>query len=341
MNEQIVYIFSDDKAWLGGRPDMIPWDEGTLQLAEQLRNWVEEYSRPVCEAVVTDDHDRWADYMNRLWGCLGYHWQQAVDENSKIAAAAVAERLQEGRGYRRGGKLGGDPMRDVVLSVAMTAGDGRAPTVFETDYYGFSRGLAGRLNRRLADNPDEWWNELLDHLAGYTKQPGRLEKFAGRCGLQNWLGTVLWNFLRRWIQHESKLTGSPENDDMDQKLGSTDDTTACDESLQCFVALVRETLDTLPKDDLLLLKMCFLEGLKQKDVATVLGIHSGNVTRRLKKALGQFRDNIEEAAAKRFGDGSYTGILEELTEDPKTFAAGLCDALGENQELEEEEENRS
>ncbi|MBN2293281.1 MAG: hypothetical protein JXM70_12695 [Pirellulales bacterium] len=135
--------------------------------------------------------------------CLRYHWKQAVVDNGEVTSAAVAEHLQEGRGYRRGGQLGGDPMRDVVLAEAMTARDGRAPTVFEADYYGFSCGLAGRLNRRLVDNPDEWWNEFLDHLAGYSKQPGRLEKFAGRCGLQNWLGTVLWNFLRRWIRRES------------------------------------------------------------------------------------------------------------------------------------------
>ena len=36
MNEQVVSMFNNDKAWLEGQPDMIPWDEGARQLAEQL-----------------------------------------------------------------------------------------------------------------------------------------------------------------------------------------------------------------------------------------------------------------------------------------------------------------
>ena len=331
-NTQVLDMFTKDQTWLEQQQGMTPWDEGCRCLAERLGQWLETYSEPVCDVVVTDDHKERTEYMARLWQCLGYHWQQGTEENNGVGAEAVAERIQGGQGYRRGGRLGGDPMRDVVLALAMTLRDGNAPIVFEADYCGFSRGLAGKLNHRLADNPDEWWNDLLDFLAGYTNPPGKLERFKGRCALQNWLGTVLWNFLRRWIQREWKLTNTAEIEDMAQTHTATGDGVAADESLGCFVELIRQSLGALSPNERLLLSLVYLDGMKQKEAAAVLGIHPGNVTRQLQKAIGRSQNHIEKIAAEHFADDSYEGVLEQLTEDPRAFAAALCDALEERRE---------
>ena len=325
-------MFSKDRDWLEGQPGMESWEEGCRELAEQLGKWLETYSRAVCEAVVRDDHEAWSEHMERLWQCLAYHWQQAAEANGGVPAREVVERIQQGQGYQGGGKLGGDPMRDVVLAVAMTLRDGTAPTVFEADYYEFSRRLAGKLNHALAKDPDQWWNELLDHLAGYTSPPGRLRKFLGYSAMQNWLGTVQWNFLRRWLEKQSKHGGTIEVGDMEETISTKDRQQVSSESLEHFVAIVSKAVRKIPKEDLLLIQMCFLEGLKQKEVAAILGIHSGNVGRRLQKVIQQLQANVEAAAAECFQDGSYKGILEELAKDSKAFATALCRALAEEQE---------
>ena len=68
----------------------------------------------------------------------------------------MTERIAAGHGYRAGGRLGGNPLRDVVLAVAMVRKDQRAPRVFQEDYYPFARGLAANVHKRLAADPD-WY----------------------------------------------------------------------------------------------------------------------------------------------------------------------------------------
>ena len=328
----ILDMFDKERTWLEDQPDMTPWEEGCHGLAEQLQQWLEAYSKSICDAVVNDDHEAWSEHVERLWQCLAYHWQQAAEANGGIEAQAVAKQIQSGRGYQRGGRLGGDPMHAVVLAVAMTSRDGKAPTVFHQDYYAFSRGLAGKLNPRLADNPDEWWNDMVDHLAGYTKPPGRLTRFFGRCGLQNWLGIVQRNFLKRWIRREWKLTDFAEVEDQEQTHMSTDVGAAANESLQCFVEVVRQALAALSKDDVLLLYYLYVKGLKQKDVATIIRIAPGNVTRRRQNALERLKDQIEQAATRLFGESNSGRFQEEIMEDPKAFAEGLRKAIEDMQE---------
>jgi len=322
-------MFRNDKTWLEDQPGMTPWSEGCNRLTDQLTQWLERYSQSVCEEAVVENHASRPDYLDRLWRCLRHHWRQAaeIESNGSVSAEEVAERIQSGRGYHRGGRLGGDPMRDVVLAIAMTGRDGNAPIVFKSDYYSFSRGLAGKLNRRLIDNPDDWWNDLLDHLAGYTNPPGRLDKFAGRCALQNWLGTVVWNFLRTWIRQEWKLTQGGEVEDMGQTHTATDDSVAADESLHCFVELIREAVASMPKDDVLLLHYIFIEGLKQKDVAAILRIAPGNVTRRRQKAIEGLQCLVEEITQRVFGELAGDEVRQGIMEDPKAFAEALRKAI--------------
>ena len=327
-DQQVLDMFRDDKTWLEDQPEMTPWDEGCQRLAGELGDWLEGYSQIVCEETVQQSHPGHADYVDRLWRCLGHHWRQAAEaeSNGGITAGEVASRIQSGRGYVRGGRLGGDPLRDVVLAVAMTGRDGTAPVVFQSDYYGFSRGLARRLNRRLIENPDDWWNDLVDHLAGYTNPPGRLDKFAGRCALQNWLGTVVWNFLKRWIRQEWKLTGGGEI----EETGQTGH--AIDESLLCFVELVREALARMSKDDVLLLYYLyylFIEGLKQREVAAILGIVPGNVTRRRQKAIERLQALIEEITGSVMSEQSGDDFFKDIMEEPKAFAESLRKAIEE------------
>jgi len=320
-------ILNEEKAWLESHPSMQPWEEGCRRVVRLLEDCLRRYSEMVRErAIGGADVDR-PIYMARLWQCLGYHWRDALGlaaGGEQIAASQVAERIAAGRGYRRGEQLGGDPLRDVVLAVAMVRNDQRAPRIFQEDYYPFACGLAAKMHKRLAADPDSWWTDLLDHLAGYSGRPATLDRFWGRSALRNWLGTVVWNFLRRWRLSTGE---SPEMDDIPgpSPLPS--------ESLDRFAEIVRLAVATLSARQRLMLALIYVDGLKQNEAATVLGVHPGQVTRGLEKTLPRLEQSIREIAATRLSKEACAGVFEDLRGNPRMFAARLREALEEGREL--------
>ena len=343
--EKAADMFSDDKTWLQQQPGMNPWEDGCRDLTALLHKRLIDHSGEVCEEPVDpSDEQPAARYCGRLWGCLKHHWRDAigVTPGGRKAVESVLQRLDECRGFRGGGRLGGNPLRDVVLAVAMTLGDEQAPRVFEKDYLPFARSLAGRMNYNLGKSCDEWWNDLLDHLAGYTGGSGRLDKFFGRCGLKNWLPPVVWNFLKGWLRRESKLKGGLDIADIGEMHSSKEDSGTVDESLRCFVEVVFEAVAALTKEDALLLQLLYVHKMKQKDVAGVLRIDPGNVTRRRRKVIERLRELIEGIGQKRLDPEAYESLLQHSIEDSRTFADALCDALDAlGDALEEGREDKS
>ena len=331
-NAQVLNIFDEDKAWLIRQPGMAPWEEGRGRLLDLLNDCLRRYSEEVREPPAGSDNDDRPAYLARLWRCLGYHWQDGAKASAggRVEVGQVAERIQSGQGYRRGGRLGGNPLRDVVLAVAMVQKDQRAPRVFRDDYYAFAQGLAASLNPRLADEVDQWWSELLDHLAGYTKRRGtrprgRLDKFFGRSALRNWLGTVVWNFLRRWRLPQG---GHPAANDPPAPVAPP----VGPESIRHFAALIRSALKTLPRRDRLMLALIYIDRLKKNQAAAILGVHPGQISRRLPKVLASLEASTTKLAAERLSEDACSGIFEDLREDPRAFAAALREALEETRE---------
>ena len=189
---EIFHILEDEKAWLAEQPGMQPWDEGCRRVVTLLKELFQDYSKRVREHAA-DSHDaNVAVYLARLWQCLHHHWCDAIgpagrtatsicepSPNGHVTVEQVAQQIAKGQGYRGGGRLGGDPLRDIVLAVAMVAKDGRATQVFQDDYYAFAVAVAAKVHQRLADDPDPWWSELLDDLAGYTRPKAKLDQYKG------------------------------------------------------------------------------------------------------------------------------------------------------------------
>lgn len=319
-------ILNDERVWLQNHPSMQPWEEGCRRLVTLLEDCLRRYSERVRErAVGGADVDR-PIYLARLWQCLGYHWRDALGllpADEHIPASQVVERLAAGHGYRRGGQLGGDPLRDVVLAVAMVRKDQRAPRVFQDDYFSFACGLAAKIHRRLAADPDPWWSELLDHLAGYTRPTAKLDKFCGHSALRNWLGTVVWTFLRRWRFRDGE---SPEWDEPPDRPAPPS------ESLDHFAEIVRLAIAELSSNDRLMLALIYVDGLNQKQAAGVLGVDPGTVTRRLEKALPRLQTAIRQIAAGRLSAEACAGVFEDLRDNPSMFAARLREALEEGRD---------
>ena len=310
---------------------MAVWDEGCERLARLLLEHLRCYSADVCSEAVGKDQEE--TYVRRLWTCLSHHWCDAIKifGCSKTTSAHVSGRIQKGKGYQRGGKLGGNPLRDIVLAVAMVSKDERAIAVFTEDYRGFAVGLAYRIDKRLVGDPDEWWFDLLAHLAGYSESKPRFDRFFGRCALQNWLGTVIWNFLRRhWLPD-----GEPEEppEPPDHSLLPLDD-----ESLCLFDEIVRSALAAFCKMDRLLLALVYVDTLDQADAASAVGISAGHASRRLKRARRDLKKTTKRMAKDRFSEDAVEGIFRELDHNPRAFGEILRRAIDENREHDEPEE---
>jgi RNA polymerase sigma factor (sigma-70 family) len=327
-------LFEEDRSWLQQQPGMSPWENGCSRLVQQLDAWLEEYcggfgSRlPVGAGRI--------DYQRRLWHCWRHHWQDAtLTSEGKADGRKVAEQIRQGRGFKKNGQLGGDPLRDVVLAQAVQLKDEGALALFAQEYQGFIVAQARRFEPAGQD-ATPGWNDLLIELGGYLRPPGKLERFTGACALRHWLRTV----AQRWFL--SRRTKEKRTTSLDEMMMPPADAATekqeifliTPECLQLFKKRVAETLLELSDRDRLLLLLKFVDGLQGKDIARVLGIAAGNVSRALEKALLALREALE-LPAKEFESGqqAFADCLAHLLEpgQRRSFGEMLFQALKESQ----------
>jgi RNA polymerase sigma factor (sigma-70 family) len=228
-----------------------------------------------------------------------------------------------------------------VLAEAMSQKEEMACRQFEADYFEFACRQAGKISPRFAFDTD-WWNDLVADLGGYLQPPGKLANFAGRCGLRNWLGTVVKNYVRR--RHEANgilgrsrpfvtnvprarpqvfdPDGARDVNGMDFELPES--SIVSDECLRLFRQLIQQAVESLDESARVLLLMLFVEGMSGKEVAAILGIHPGNVARRKEDALQALQRSM-----RRLGqlNDSYQECLDHFVEGSKR--KDLADALVE------------
>lgn len=309
-------MFERDKKW-----KWLKWhlgrdsrSNGCRQLREQLDVWLAEYTPKLCEQQVENTHRGYSGYSRRLLRCWRWHWRRALtaDPSCPLEASQVADDIRNGQGYRGGGRLGGDPLRDVMLAAAMLDKENKAASCFQAEYRGICEHQARGLGPKLGDQIDEWWNELLDHLAGYTRsQPaGKLARFQGRSALHYWLRPVLWNFLKGWLRGHGRqiplLEEEPDRQRSAEECNSVDDTEGCAQLESAFPEAVR----LLPYEELLVLSTRYLDGLNFKQIAAMLGKAEGTAVRIHQRALNRLRHAIGRLLGEDATDsGNLSGSL--------------------------------
>lgn len=319
-------FFANDRHWLEHQPGLHLWDSARHRLSRQLDDWLAAYSESICERKMTAEQDGYSACVGRLWGCWCYHWRQAAEMSpeGRIDGWQVARQIQSGRGYVYGGQLGGDPLRDIVLAMAVVRRDNRATGRLQEDYFDFSKRIASKLSPRFLVAPDEWWSEFIDHLAGYSRPPGKLMRFNGKCALRNWLGTVLWRFLSRWPLPTDNVLEDLEN--VKTTPSPTSDP-AMEECLDRFSQLVSQALDDLPDDERLVLCLLYIDQLSAKEAASILGVHPGNAGRLRERAIQHLHELLGRRAAEAGREQSYRASFDFLAVAPNEFADALYEAL--------------
>lgn len=295
--------------WLQSQPGIHPWSRGRTRIAEQICKWVCQYASAACDRVPADGEPLWQECTAKIWNCWEYHWRQAVElAGSPVDGFAVAAQLESGMGLQGGGRLGGNPVEDVVLAVAVLHQEPKAIERFTERFQGKAVRVAMKSNPRVAEDEEDWWCQLLVHLMGLGDRPGKLQKYAGRCGLWNWLARVAQNFSARW---GSVISGDSE---LLERLIVLGENPAEESECQKLLAnAVREAIGGLSPEQGTLLYFLFAENLPGKDVAVILGVHPGSVTRRKDKAIELLHEALAAIDGSPARAQAYRDCLESLT----------------------------
>jgi hypothetical protein len=306
--------FRHDRLWLERLPQMSDGPATFERLEAQLRAWIEAF-RKVMGGIALRDENK---YLDRAWACWAWHWQTALAAGGDHDGHAVADQVRQGRGFTGQRNLGGDPIFDILLATAFVDRHDAAIDAFCREHQQYCLGVAGKIDGRLKGDHD-WWPEFLEELGGFAPRLGdgneaagrarkaKLDGFRGRCGLRNWLGTVVRHYL-----HDRRAGPATEDtahalagvaagpDDVLSTMMSAD----CKERLRQIIARLR---DSLQPCDRLLLDLLLVDRLTKKEAAAVLKIHPGNVTRSCERIVAQLQTgwNNLPGRERRAADDCY------------------------------------
>ena len=353
-------FLSAERAWLENQPGMTPWDKAATLLSEQLNVWVERYlerlSCPLPKAAAgPPENERetvLAAYAARAWDCWRHHWRAAIELDSKGKADGwlVADMIRDEKGVNGKSKLGGDPLRDVVLALAVLRNEPAARTLFFQDYREFALRQGGKILSRLSSDED-WWSDLVGTLAGDLEPPGKLAQFHGHCGLQSWLGTVVRYAALSVAKRDARRKTTPVSqlrakDQDSEQVADTlteavtterpDREAAATECYQMFVTLIDGAMREMQDDERLLLKLIFLDDREGQEVAKFLAIAPGNVSRRKQKAIDGLQERIARHGRRL---PSYEPCVEHMFSGAERtdFAGLLASALNTHTKVSDHE----
>jgi RNA polymerase sigma factor (sigma-70 family) len=315
-----------------------PWTEGRRKIESRLHGWRQEYSPSVHDNALESDGEECQQILKRQLNCWVYHWHTAGEEADGYA---VATSIEQGTGFQGNGDLGGNPLFDVCLAVAVTCGHSRAAACFEEQHFQDSKKDAAKLAEVFEkEDAMDWWSGFLVALSGSHGKRAKLESFDGRVGLRRWLKIVRCNYLRNLLRERNRLAAR------EQALPES----LCDrrvaevpmeqqETLAILTDIFRAAYKQLEPDAAVILAMVYKERLTNLQVASLLGINPGTATRRRQKSEDRFRELLSEQMQAR---GESLQSLGDLVAGMRAdFASLLFEILGNDKPQQRDDEPSS
>ena len=123
-------------------------------------------------------------------------------------------------------------------------------------------------------------------------RPSLLEKFSGKCPVQNWLTTVATHRLvdlKRRQKHRGELPTVGRDSELESDGFQQLPAAAPNRSEDTLVDLLKNSLQAAfaktPAEGLLMLRLVYLNGLTQREVGHMWGWHESKVSRLLTQAM--------------------------------------------------------
>jgi RNA polymerase sigma factor (sigma-70 family) len=214
--------------------------------------------------------------------------------------------------------------QDAAWELLFAARTGRSDTLLVDAL----RARACRLYPRDEEKQESSVSEFWSHLLVPETEHGTavLARYDGQRPLAPWLIRVFQNWHLSKLRQHAGVTALPDDDiAMPLPSGPRSDT----RWHEMFVVVARDWLGELPDSERLILGLRWRYKMSQRDVAHLLGVHEGTISRQTDK----LRDRALEAIGRRLIEQGWAGedleglILTEmgglLVDDPRLSADQL------------------
>jgi DNA-directed RNA polymerase specialized sigma24 family protein len=294
-----------DESWVA-RQERCPLTQAPLrlrQIEQELVALVTALTARVCGRALAPEAPQFGPYLQRLHGCLAYHWIRLARDGPVVFGGVVARLAPEKPAE---GGIRGDLLAEVLLAQALQLGEPRAAELFEAEYMPLVRGTAQTVGgQRAREAVENFAAELvLPRAAGDP----RIATYLGRTPLAYWLVPVVVNYWRTVLRQRVPISLAfvPERPARDTSLSAGPEA-PCEGLLQPIFA---HTAEVLAAPDRLLLQMLLLDRVPQKELAQALGLNSGTITRRRQKAMGALLERVRQLAAVSPRPGDVANCLQ-------------------------------
>lgn len=271
--------------------------QARLLFERSLREVVGRCAVAVCRDAAQEGDFPWGRFGERLWCCIDYHW----DRLSSTEAVEFDDVLKHLESMTDGEH---DILRDVTLALALELRFPAAAESFEEQWMPLVRSTARRVGGTPAVELVE--NFSADLILPRQDAPPRIAQYQGRTPLAAWLRVVVANHCLSQLRR--RRAWAPVEELAEDRPPAAHDHQPCRELLAPLVGMA---IGTLEDEDRLLLKLLVLDEVPQQKVAQLLGIHSGNVTRRRQRAAQSVWRSVA-AEAERAGKRQAAGDCLEL-----------------------------
>ena len=191
-------------------------------------------------------------------------------------------------------------MDEKQLVAGCIAGDDRAWREFLGTYGGYIYGAVAGLLKRAAIQEQEVAEDVFAAVIEklLVDDCRALRGFKWNCKLSTWLTSVARNktydHLRRRQRHPTTSLSAPIDDGERGLEEVIADRRDLDRDLEVRLSL-EEALEMLPTRDSLILRMSYVEGMKEREIGELLGLSADAVSARKSRALKKLKALIREA----------------------------------------------
>jgi len=177
---------------------------------------------------------------------------------------------------------------DTLLTEACVRGEPAACEEFEREYGGFLRALLIKRGASYDEAGELARNLLSDCIMGRAGRPPLLNQYRGRCSLRSWLATCATNLLIDLKRAEKIREEASELKDERNHFDTVAPPVHARPEAPLLELLHRslaEAMQAIAFEDRLMLRLAYLEGVTQRELARVWGCHESKVSRKLDEAM--------------------------------------------------------
>lgn len=339
-----VYSLDACPEWLQNHCNYVPWDaKGRDRVAKRVGRWQKIYSARVFDSPTEFDDESREQLVGKLLTCWFYHWKCAGVERD---GDKVAVSVENGQGFQKGGKLGGNPFFDLALAVALCKMQRSATDYYTKEFGPILQSVATKFDSRLAverGETPEWWGDFFyfltvsaENAVGPAKP--KLQSFAGKCAMKSWIGKPFVQFLIKWSKDNQPQGPDWPEEGFDAEAADTVDEKKFERLYRGLTDAFLQAKATLEPEDATRVALFYVDGIKNYEIARLFGETQSTASRRRELALERFKKAFFERvqAEPELRDG-----LEETLSDMRNDIMSLFTELFGGDEQNKNESNDS